>query len=60
MIIFPVACILFGCLQDVPIDRINSAIDNPVRAVQTAMPRKTTKPKMACYVEGVFYVGCPK
>ena len=60
MIILPIACALFGCLQDVPFDTFNRAVDNPIRAVQTAMPRKKTEQKKACYVEGVFYVECPK
>jgi len=60
MIILPIACILLGCLQDVPFEEFNRVVDNPVRAVQMAMPRKKESgPYPACYIEGVFHPECP-
>lgn len=56
MIVAPIACIIFGCLQGVPIVHT----DNPVRYhLEQAFPKREDKVKAACYVEGVFHTECP-
>jgi hypothetical protein len=56
MIILPIACILFGCLQDVPV----VVTDNPIRYhLEQALPKRKGEVKASCYVEGVFYTECP-
>ena len=58
MILPIVGCILAGCMQDVPV--VIGGGDPVVRHIRSATQRKPKPPKMACYVEGVFYTECPK
>lgn len=56
MIVAPIACMIFGCLQGVPAVHT----DNPVRYhLEQAFPKREEEVKSACYVEGVFYIECP-
>lgn len=51
------ACILSGCLQDVPL-----IIGDPVKHYlyeATQQFRTIEKEDVACYVDGVFYQSCP-
>ena len=57
MITLFAGCILAGCMQDVPVIITRDPVMYHIRS---ATQRKPKPPKMACYVEGVFYVECPK
>jgi len=57
MITLFAGCILAGCMQDVPVVITRDPVMYHIRS---ATQRKPKPPKMACYVEGVFYVECPK
>lgn len=56
MFITPIACVLIGCLQDVPV-YIGT---DPIRYHLTKSKQTTSTPSPACYIEGVFYKSCPK
>ena len=58
MITLITGCVLAGCLQDVPV--VIGGGDPIVYQIRSATQRKSKAPKMACYVNGVFYTECPK
>jgi len=51
------ACVLIGCLSDVPVIVSN----DPVRSY-LVRPRKqkVDKSQYSCYIEGVFHTTCPR
>ena len=57
MIVPIVGCIIAGCLQDIPVVVGGDPIIYHIRSVTQ---RKPKAPKMACYVNGVFYKECPQ
>lgn len=57
MIVPIVGCIIAGCLQDVPVVVGGDPI---IHHIRSATQRKQKAPKMACYVNGVFYTECPQ
>jgi len=58
MFIIPAACILFGCLVDVPVIVGNGPLESYANHY-TKSKKSKKKVAMACYVEGVFYEVCP-
>jgi len=58
MITLVSACVLMGCLQDVPV-----VVGDPVRYYATEIfksKEKVDRTRPACYIEGVFYETCTR
>ena len=50
------ACIVIGCLNDVPLIVSN----NPVRSYLTPIHKpKVDRSQFSCYIDGEFYKSCP-
>jgi hypothetical protein len=58
MFIIPVSCILFGCV-DTPLIISNDPLTSYAEHF-TKQTKKVDKVKKSCYVEGVFFVECPR
>jgi len=60
MFVLPTACILFGCLSNLPLDRVTfnkNFIGVEIHSVESHKTKYYEKGK-ACYIDGVFYQSC--
>ena len=59
MIVLFSACVLFGCMQDVPVVITDDPVRYRIEQVFKSQKTVDTTPK-ACYIDGVFHKTCPQ
>lgn len=59
MYIVPIACVLFGCFQDIPVIVGNNGGWQPYLSIIGEQFKKEDTSSYSCYVNGTFHSICP-